>query len=61
MNISYNDQELMAILMSREVRDGEVSACGALSQIPAAGLLLAKETHAPNADLIILKIGRAHV
>lgn len=54
MNISYNDQELMAILMSREVRDGEVSACGALSQIPAAGLLLAKETHAPDADLIIL-------
>jgi glutaconate CoA-transferase subunit B len=54
VNLQYNDQELMSILMSREVRDGEVSACGALSQIPAAGLLLAKETHAPSADLIIL-------
>jgi len=50
----YNDSELIAILMSREVRDGEISACGALSQIPATGLLLAKALHAPNAELIIL-------
>ena len=52
--LDYNHEELMVILMSREVRDGEVSACGALSQIPAAALLLAKETHAPDAELIIL-------
>lgn len=52
--MDYNDAELMAILMSREVRDNEVSACGALSHIPAAGLLLAKELHAPDAELIIL-------
>ena len=50
----YTDGELMAILLSREVRDGEISACGALAQIPAAGLLLAKELHAPDAELIIL-------
>jgi len=50
----YNEAELMAVLLSREVRDGEVSACGALSHIPAAALLLAKELHAPNAELIIL-------
>jgi glutaconate CoA-transferase subunit B len=50
----YNEQELMAVLMSREVRDGEISACGALSQIPAAALLLAKAMHAPDAELIIL-------
>ena len=50
----YNESELMAVLMSREVRDGEISACGALSQLPATGLLLAKEMHAPNAELIIL-------
>ena len=54
MSADYNDAELMAVLMSREVRDGEISACGAHSQIPAAALLLAKETHAPNAELIIL-------
>lgn len=52
--MSYNDDELMAVLMSREVRDGEISACGALSHLPAAALLLAKELHAPNAELIIL-------
>jgi glutaconate CoA-transferase subunit B len=50
----YNDAELMAVLLSREVRDGEVSACGALSHLPAAALLLAKERHAPDAQLIIL-------
>jgi len=50
----YNDAELLATLMSREVRDHEISACGALSQIPATALLLAKELHAPNAELIIL-------
>jgi len=50
----YNDAELMAVLMSREVRDGEISACGALSHIPASALLLAKELHAPDAELIIL-------
>jgi glutaconate CoA-transferase subunit B len=52
--VEYNDSELLAVLMSREVRDGEVSACGALSHIPAAGLLLAKEMHAPDAELILL-------
>ena len=52
--MAYGEAALMAILLSREVRDGEVSACGALSQIPAAGLLLAKATHAPDAELIIL-------
>ncbi len=54
VSLNYNEAELMAALMSREVRDGEVAACGALSQRPAAGLLLAKELHAPNAELIIL-------
>ena len=52
--LQYNDDELLAVLLSREVRDGEISACGALSHIPAAGLLLAKALHAPNAELIIL-------
>lgn len=54
MKLDYNEAELMSILLSREVRDNEISACGALSHLPAAGLLLAKETHAPNAEIIIL-------
>jgi glutaconate CoA-transferase subunit B len=52
--MDYSEAELLTVLLSREVRDGEVSACGALSHIPAAALLLAQATHAPNADLIIL-------
>lgn len=52
--MAYSEAELMAILLSREVRDGEISACGALSHIPAAALLLAQALHAPNAELIIL-------
>lgn len=52
--MKYNESELLAVLLSREVRDNEVSACGALSHIPASGLLLAQATHAPNAELIIL-------
>ena len=52
--MDYNESELLAVLLSREVRDGEISACGAHSQIPAAGLLLAQGLHAPNAELIIL-------
>lgn len=51
---AFNDSEYMVVLMSREVRDGEISACGALSQIPGSALLLAKEMHAPNAEVILL-------
>lgn len=54
MDASWNEAELMAVLLSREVHNGEISACGALSMIPAAGLLLAQATHAPDAELIIL-------
>jgi glutaconate CoA-transferase subunit B len=51
---AVNTEELLAILMSREVRDWETSACGAVSMIPAAAMLLAEATHAPNAEIIIL-------
>jgi glutaconate CoA-transferase subunit B len=53
--MDYNESELLAVLLSREVRDDEISACGALSQIPAAALLLAQALHAPNAEIIILR------
>ena len=49
-----SSDELIAVLMSREVRDWETSACGALSHLPAAAMLLAEATHAPQAELIIL-------
>lgn len=52
--VACNTEELLAVLMSREIHDWEISACGAVSMIPAAALLLAEATHAPNADIIIL-------
>jgi len=50
----YTTGELMAVLHSREVRDFETVATGALSPIPAAGCILAEQTHAPHATFIIL-------
>ncbi len=47
-------EEYLAVLLSREVRDFETSACGALSFIPAAGLILAESTHASHGEYIIL-------
>jgi len=46
--------EMMIHLLSREVRDKEVSATGTLSPIPAAACYLAQLTHAPQAKLAIL-------
>lgn len=40
--------ERMIVTISRLVNDGEVAATGTLSPIPAAGVLLAKNTHAKN-------------
>lgn len=50
----YTREELMAVVISREVRDGETVAVGTLAPVPAAGVLLAHATHAPNARVIIL-------
>lgn len=45
--------ERMIVTISRLVNDGEVAAAGTLSPIPAAGLLLAKNTHAKNLQCMI--------
>lgn len=44
----------MAVVMARQVRDGENVAVGALSPVPAAAVLLAQATHAPHINLTIL-------
>ena len=54
MPAAYTPQELMAVLIARQVRDGETVAVGAVSPIPAAGCVLAEQTHAPDIRLIIL-------
>ena len=46
--------EMMIHLLSKEVRNQEVSATGTLSPIPAAACYLAQLTHAPQAKLAVL-------
>ena len=50
----YTFEELMAVVISREIRDFETVGVGAVSPIPAAGCILAEQTHARHATLIIL-------
>ena len=50
----WTPEELMAVTISREVRDGETVGVGAVSPIPAAGCILAEQLHAPHITLIIL-------
>lgn len=44
----------MAVVIAREVRDGEMIGIGAASPVPAAGCILAGLLHAPRSTLIIL-------
>ncbi len=52
--MAYRVEELLITTLAAEVRDGEVTAVGGRSPIPAAAALLARRTHAPSATLIIL-------
>jgi len=47
-------EELMAIVISREVRDFETVGVGAASPIPSAGCILAEQLQAPHATIMIL-------
>ncbi len=44
----YAVAELMACVMGRDFRDGELGAMGAASQIPMAAAKLARALHAPT-------------
>lgn len=52
-NGSYTVQELMIARISREIRDKETVGVGALSPLPAAAALLARELQAPGLTLAI--------
>ena len=43
----------MAVLMARELRDGELAIMGAVSALPLAACRLARATHAPNLWYIV--------
>lgn len=54
MTPDYSVRELMAVLLSRELRDGEVIVGGGVrSAMPMAAAFLALRRHAPNATLIL--------
>lgn len=48
----YSWAELMAVSMSRLVKDGDLGGIGAAAHIPLAGLRLAQLTHAPNLGIL---------
>lgn len=47
----YSAKELQAVLLSRELRDGECGAAGAVAAIPMAAMLLARQLHAPSLQI----------
>jgi glutaconate CoA-transferase subunit B len=51
----YTPEELMAVLIAREVRDRETTAVGTLSPIAAAGVLLARARHASHGVFLLYK------
>ncbi len=51
---AWTREEFMAAALAREVRDGEQSAVGTISPIPASAVLLAHYTHAPRPRPIII-------
>jgi glutaconate CoA-transferase subunit B len=50
----FTPDEMMAVVIARQIRDGETVATGANSPIPASGCLLATRMHAPATRVIIL-------
>ena len=54
IRLDHTPEELMAVVISREVRDFETVGVGATSPIPASGCILAEHLQAPHINLIIL-------
>lgn len=51
MNTDYSTGEMLAVLLSRDLKDGETGAAGAAALIPMAAILLARASHAPNMQI----------
>jgi len=51
-DLPYTYQELMAVILCRDLKDGESGHIGMVGAIPSAAVLLAKRLHAPNIALI---------
>jgi glutaconate CoA-transferase, subunit B len=51
--IGYSPDELMTVVMAREIRNGDLAVTGASSLVPVAACLLAQQLHAPDMTLIL--------
>ncbi len=51
--MTYGTEEMMAVAISREVRDGETTAVGTLAPVAAAGVLAAHLSHARHGRILI--------
>ncbi|HZP46099.1 MAG TPA: CoA-transferase [Candidatus Binataceae bacterium] len=54
MDTTYTVQELMAVVLARELNDGEVLRVGVASPVPEAAVRLAHLMHGPNMELVFL-------
>lgn len=52
MAADATDAEIIAVLISRLLRDGELAGTGAASEIPLAACLLARRLHAPRLTVV---------
>ncbi len=50
--MDYTPDEIIAVCISRNIKDGELVAQGLATPMVAAGFLLAKLTHAPNLEFV---------
>ncbi|HEY1701546.1 MAG TPA: CoA-transferase [Trebonia sp.] len=50
---AFSTDELMTVVMARELRNGDLAVTGASSLVPVAACLLAQQLHAPDLTLIL--------
>ena len=51
MSAEYSSSELLAVLLARDLKDGERGSAGAAAAIPTAAIMLARQMHAPNLEI----------
>lgn len=54
MTVHYTPEELMATIISRQIKNGETIAVGTFSPIPATAAIMARECQAPDSDVFIM-------
>jgi len=61
MSAEYSSSELLAVLLARDLKDGERGSAGAAAAIPTAAIMLARQVenpHQPGLDALDITIRR---